>query len=819
MDYSSFEEFEKKDNKISKRFNDLLKRKDRKRSYRLFYNIPKEIRKIIFENLSEINKTSLIDFNKYLPTGEYQAFFNTNTKIITNRVCKLENLQGGILIQKLFKQVDILKQTGSSTFAEGGKIDTREVEPENIETIYPTAVIDDEEYYHFKPNHDFSYNDLLMNYFKFGAKIKYMFKQDIALRKMTETESTLQRNSIEIMGFIDMLAIPIKYEIKCTARDKYNQECGNIINFCEAHKHSNIFCTDSLGDREVKNRHAIKKIDTAVSKELKNLYTYNARDMNSDGEKNETLIIVSTEEITDSIIESNGFFIADAGANTSVYYLISYKPKTSTTIELKGKILQKDRQKNYFFLHDMFESLKKYYTKYHKLPINNSNKIVGETILLQLLNNRYLDYISKSLVLGTSGSGKSFYTKVLPQLFTNKIQTIMGESVTRTMLLGGRSNVLSKRFNSPYSPGYVSTNDMLVLEESAGGLNKIASSKAGGRGLQDLGFNVVSALKNVGNKYEMFNPGIQGSKDTMSMANIVMLGNITNLHTPLQEYEKHLVRVYKTITKGKMYSKKHPLFRPIEYYKELDINLAKAHQIIRQQFYNSKNYVTHLDEAEQSRFAIFILLDNSGGQTTEELIDEAANGTDFRPLKTQPHKTEFLKELDEAFLKDGDPLLEAPTDFKKSIRRFMAEYFYREPNNFVPEAPLGKEGGNKINTHLFNAQTALMTNMLYLNKLYWGDEIIFTDDDKNLIRYYESYNYNSLNSKEATMGKRPLINNHILDDKKIDKEYDDQKEAYNTGKMIERKMQDKASLKVDLKKVENVLGPQKDVEEDIFNQA
>jgi len=306
----------------------------------------------------------------------------------------------------------------------------------------------------------------------------------------------------------------------------------------------------------------------------------------------------------------------------------------------------------------------------------------------------------------------------------------------------------------------------------------------------------------------------------MSMANVVMLGNVTNLHTPIAEYEKHLGRIYKTITKGKTYPRKPPLFRPIHYYKEIDMDLAKAHQIVRAQYYNSKNYVTHLDEAAQSRFSIFIVLDDSVGMTTEELIEEAAEGTDFRPLKNQPHKKEFLEELDKCFLKEGDPLIEVPRDFYKAVRRFLAEYLYREPNNFVLSAPLGKEGGKKVNTHILNAQVALMSNMLYLNKLYWGEEVVFTEDDKQLIRYYESFNYNSLNSKEASMSIRPNLNNYILDSDEIEKNYEDMKETYNTDRMIERKMQSNTKMKIALPEYTSVMN--KDIkyepglEEDIF---
>jgi hypothetical protein len=151
------------------------------------------------------------------------------------------------------------------------------------------------------------------------------------------------------------------------------------------------------------------------------LYTYYAKKLNNitsinkDEEQTE-IVLYSLQELKTHFVEANviysgrkneNFLLVIAANDEEAVLSLDKKPK-----KLKSAILLSDIQ-SYTFLHDIFESIKNYMKTYHNIKITNRNRVIAEFIILQLLCNKYLNLLLKAGYYGKSGSGKSFWSKVL----------------------------------------------------------------------------------------------------------------------------------------------------------------------------------------------------------------------------------------------------------------------------------------------------------------------------------------------------------------------------------------------------------------------
>jgi len=205
------------------------------------------------------------------------------------------------------------------------------------------------------------------------------------------------------------------------------------------------------------------------------------------------------------------------------------------------------------------------------------------------------------------------------------------------------------------------------------------------------------------------------------------------------------------------FSSKWPLYKSVEFYSTVMKNeaLAKSHHKVRQDLL-PLHYITLLPQAEQSRLAIQIIVeDNETGFKPRELNSTIS-------IQKYLHRTEFISELDKKFSRANN---EVPEKLFQQINTFLETiYFSKRRNNIIIDTSMD------YNIHLRESQVRMMSALVWLNKLYWlADDVNLTkelidelskltNDDKVLIEYYERFNYNTLTEDEASMVKQPLIN-------------------------------------------------------------
>lgn len=760
---------------IQNLFKDFLNRRS-KDNIGLLFNINNNIRQAILDDRVSIISTKRIDFNKLLNENkitdiEFKNLIKLNSTI-ENGIYDLE-VNSKEFLTVITKLNMLISDDGTIiSIQETDQIaPSRHIKP--IKAKEDLTMINDEDVKYFIPKHDFDYAAFMLNFFNFGNNVKYKYMK-CTTKKINDNYSYLQKNALEITGAREIVRVPTKYKVTCTHKNGLT-ECGNIVSFCDMHKHSNIYCSDSIyGIFDKESKHTIKNIEKATISDTVTLYLYTARDL-SNPEQKEEFVVASINKIDDTYIYTNGFLHYVEG--TTTLYVISHKPIENTRKKLEKEILKKDNSK-FFFLNDVIKSIKEYYEEYHNIKISNANKIVAEVIIFQLLANKFFDYNFKAFVLGTSGSGKTFWSKVLLPLFTNRFAVLQGDSLTRNRYLGGRSNMLSKLYNSTFSAGFVATNDLLFVEETAEQLEKFHDPR-----FTDLSNNIFSMDKRVGNKGEKYDVGIQGSTKLTVKATTFLTGNIESMMTLNNEYSKRLSKIYRTITGGSHVPPSAMLYKPIEFYSKIlkNENLAKSHLKVRKDFYWNKNYITSLPTAEQARKEIFIALEEDKFER-QDLSD--LNTTKI--VDIQPHREEFIAELAKIF----ENKKSVPIKFKNDIEMFMKnEFFYTSRNNFC------RDKQDKVNTHIIISQINLCVYLIYMNKLYYDLPIEFTNDDKELIRYFESFNYNTLSSKEASMIIRPrFVNDFYLNTEEVNNEIEKIEEDANLNRLVDSKKQDGINL-------------------------
>ena len=694
--------------------------------------------------INSINLTNLLLTKSFIQNNP------TKIETIDNKIClinsEVERISN-LLQQALEEETKTIKHNSIIP----------EISEDLIDVDEDSIIFDKEDIY-IKPSESFTMNSFLNNIFILD-NIKYRFNPSIPQSKQDEKSDKIRTETFEIISKGDNILFPTKYKAVCSHKTKDGFYCGHVVYFNDLHKNSTIYCNSS-------ERHIIKNVDSALIHSSITLYTYYAKKLNNiasvnkDEEQTE-IVLYSLQELKTHFVEANviysgrkneTFLLVIAANNEEANLSLDKKPK-----KLKSSILLSDKQ-SYSFLHDIFESIKNYMKTYHNIKITNRNRVIAEFIILQLLCNKYLNLLLKAGYYGKSGSGKSFWSKVLLPLFTNSYVVVNGNDVTRNRLLGGRSNNISSMFNSPYLSGFVASNEVVFLEEMTNQLAAFFEAQTNRN--YNLSSNIFSMLKGLDAKYQEYDVGIQGSKKSRIVSSIIMVGNLEQLGIIRNFYIKEVRMKYNLFNKdGKQpkFSSKWPLYKSVEFYSTVMKNeaLAKSHHKVRQDLL-PLHYITLLPQAEQSRLAIQIIVeDNETGFKPRELNSTIS-------IQKYLHRTEFISELDKKFSRANN---EVPEKLFQQINTFLETiYFPKRRNNIIIDTSMD------YNIHLRESQVRMMSALVWLNKLYWlADDVNLTkelidelskltNDDKVLIEYYERFNYNTLTEEEASMVKQPLIN-------------------------------------------------------------
>lgn len=687
-----------------------------------FVNAPKMMLSSIIIHKDDIIKDNAIDITKLFDEKNVDYFRKYNKVRIENNYLKFHFVENIITILE-------------KIILEDGKAEVLTTETRS--KTYKNVIEKDDE---LIPDDSFDIKSFKMNLF-YNNKIEFGFNKNIPIRALDKSFSYIQSLRLSINGSGDQVIIPTKYEVICTERFK-GVECGNIVTFCDVHKNNQIKCSDSPSKHNP--GHTIKKIEIAPVKESVILYSYDGKDILND--KTEDIRIYSLVEIDKEKIKCNGIYVVE---NKDEYLLItSIETDESDIKTLDENILLKD-DKSRHFLDDIFKSLKKYLLKEHNIIMTNQNKYVGEVIIFILLNKIFYDMRMNAFIVGTSGSGKSFWSNYVIPMFTFNYKIISGNDVTRNRFLGGRSNVISSFKNSVFQIGLVGTQDIIFCEESTEPLNRFFDVNN-----VNKESNLFSMLKVASSQYDV---GIQGSKDIVPKASVIMVGNLEQLNH-VQKYKSLVAKKYRHYSGGQNYKNSWPLYKQLEYYKNQE--LAKAHMYVRKYDW-SGHYITKLPEAEYSRLSFFIALED---EDQHFKAPEMERETIFKRF----HRKELIDELELIFNK------KIPIEFKQEIYNYYVNEYLKKRNNIM------KNGMKALNTHILKRQFEIVSQLIFMNKLYYNQEMVLNDMDKAIAEDFMLYNHNCLSNDEASLIKKPFINdyNSVVDEDDLFNYNIQQKEDY-----------------------------------------
>ena len=716
-----------------------------------FTHPPKKFYLYIINNCNEIinlNKLPLSifktdkEFNQLVKYNKSKLFINDDIYYVNdNDKNKIIEILNDYLISLTSPKID------KSSF---------EKDYVNINTPDEDDLNDDD---YITPNNKTVYQDVLKNLF-YNNDVNFKYNKKIEnLSPNNNMSDEIKNYNFKIHTKGEDVYLPTKYEWVCRAHTDYG-ECGNIVCFYKGHLHNIIKCV--LGSNKTKG-HSLKSPEKIPPKESRLLYCYYLIP-NDNREDNKELLAFSFTPINKELFKANYIKVVD---KTPYILLLGFEYEDNNNEDVVITIT-KEEDNSLCFIDNIYNGIKRYYKTYHNLTITDSNKFLGWCLILQIICKIYLNHRYHLFCPGQSGSGKTFLAEHIIKLFTFNYKFGMGSSITKNKFLGGRSNVNSDLFNSLYEPGFIETKDVLVLDECTELLDMIANPK----------------IANFENLYvwikladQIIDRGIQGSRDIMPNAVLILFGNLQQLKYMREEYLREVKKKYKLLTNGKVIDERVSLYKPPEYYLEELKNeeLAKAHSLVRRDIYKDYHYILGLAEAEMSRFTFFIGLDDDD----EGYSDKQFTGVSQK-LNKNIHRDIFITQMDDIFKNIKQP----PIEFRKEVWEWLNDYFKTTRSNY-------RSGDEKdINMHMFIRVVAMITDLLYLNKIFYNKPIKLDENDKILANTFLRFNYNVLGKKEAMMLKQPYINDGCFNIDEL-REFDsEKKEQYKVNlhkKALEQK--------------------------------
>jgi len=591
----------------------------------------------------------------------------------------------------------------------------------------------------------------------------YYFNKKINEVKCVSNDN-IYKIKLKVEAEVGQAVVPVYFRGQCHKKDKYGALCGNEIIVGHHQQSSSVKCNIMTNNCEDKYAHSVNV--SKLEPINKNYYIYLCTFIDDKGNEIE-YTYYSLTKIADTKIIAN-CVTCNFGATTngsSKTLIIAYVRSDEDLVTLDSKLLIQNNSRTY--LHDIFKSIKNYYKKYHKVDMNLKNRYIAFLLINILINNRYHQFVQNAAIFGSSGSGKSYFANLIPPMFTDKVGYYNGDTISRVGFIGGQDIVGNTRI---FRNGAISKDVISILEESARPLDKY-HAETGIRG-----FNIYESIKTL-NPDKAIDIGIQGSKPVKWNSSLIFIGNMAGLAST-KNYLQLVRREFKKLSSGRKFNNATPPFCNLGFYKKKDEALAQAHKIVRDDYLADVNYMTRLPIAEQSRFdfMMYLIPDNKEA----ELIMPTLS----RNLIL--HRANFIKELDNIF---GEA--ERPSEnLNKEVHEFLSKEYRKEDNNY-----------NLIDTtqHVYNKVFYNALYHVWNNRVYMGKEPNgkLNDEDKALIREWLRYNYNSLNTEEASFTKRPAFNtsNVVEEDtetlkdlssKKASEYYEEKrKEEFNSGLMSE----------------------------------
>ena len=618
------------------------------------------------------------------------------------------------------------------------------------------------------PNENHSYDDVLLNLF-YNCDIEYAFVDNEVDQLVFN--GTLQTCAFNVGNTGHFKIIPTKYKTVCTCQTQFG-ECGNSVNYCRVHKHWKLTCNDSHNN--VESGHTIKDPFSKPAIENRKLFHYLLTDKNDDS--NKEITAYSLTEITSNVIKCNCVFVNN---DIEPFVLILGVDVTDEDDSFEGDFLLKN-PKNFTMINDVYESIRKYYKKHHNVLIDNKNKVIWQIVILQMLCKKFFNNRVHSIILGKSGTGKTFPVDAILPLFTFNEKRVVGSSITRNKFLGGPQN----KNVSTFVPGYASSQEAVFLDEVSSSIQSFSKAP-------DQHANPIAMIKDASKSF--YTVAIQGGDKVAGNATFILAGNLENMNEHVLEYKKKVRNNYKTYSNVRS-NFNGPLFKSIEYYSVDKGNtfMAKAHAYARKNF--NRDYLTGLEPAAIGRFSFVVLLEDDN-----DVLERLPKGCNYhtKSLKMfdtisgkKLHRNNFIDELNGVFgLDEDNKLCSIPQVFSDKVHEFFYEEFLANRNNF------SKFKNESVNTHFQKSLINIITQLLYMDKVYWGKPLEIGEDDLLIVNDIMLYNFNSLSIDEAKKVKKPYYNDYDVfkaddlftafeekNDERIKKELEEKKMIENITK-------------------------------------
>jgi len=707
--------------------------------------------KYLIENAKDIINTGKIPISIIEDENLLKKFIRHNSARIHEGFIKPEDTQDIIiLLQKYDDEISSPKIRGESTIEYNFVNAEIAVFPDEDEQQLSSVDKSNKHLWNdpnisILPTKNTVYADIVQNLF-YCSEVNYAFNHNVLKETYPKCVETgeCRTQTITIKEKLEDANMPVRYRHQCTATKSDGKECARLIEYHSGHCSTTLKCTlgSTIGEEK---GHTIKSPEDNPALKYRRLFGY--RGYFKDNDDND-FIFYSLFEIPKSIITVNYVYVSNSPISTHPYvFVLSYKNEGDDNL-LPEPILKRDEKNVDNVLESFFISISDYYRNHHNIRVNSKNKIVAHFMILQSLCKVLFNEPYIMMVAGASSSGKTFWADLVYNLFSYKTKVVIGTSMTRNRFVGGKGNVVSAFKNSPYSPGFIETKDFLVINEATNLLEDRNVLKEVGKKNNDNPFELMKGSTDEGGG----DVAIQGSPDFKHNAAITFLGNLEQLKSLRTKYLTQVKARFRNLTSGgkldgkSTYSERWPVYRqPASYLDGTPRGemIAKAHSYVRYVHYSVNNYITGLEEAEQGRITVFLVLEYD----KKGFVPQKRTGTTKNMLY---HRDEFKRDLDNIF-KD----LKKPTDkFMDDINDFIQfEYLNNEDNNFM----FAK--GQAVNGHVLKHVCDMMGYLVWMNNYFYNKpENQIGDYEKDLIRYYMQYNYNVLNENESAGITKPLIN-------------------------------------------------------------
>lgn len=706
----------------------LLKRKFNQFNKGLFEEI---ISALLLENENILTGLGQIDLYQFDKTKKYKYFYDKNTA----------RLDEGRYIKKIYTDLFLEKIIQYKELESSGERKVTKVTDEAYKANIPiedynSMVPKDSKYNESDnkiiPKESYTIVSFIEN-MKTNIYSEHLFNSLLKIQYSILNTSKIQRIKLRIIGFIEKAEFPITYKAYCSAFNIHTGgPCERSIEYTLLDMASTLKCNFGNNRGNDEQDHPIKTTKGILNKSVY-IYGYAVEIEKENGEFEEVNdIFWFLEEQNNSVVDCNFIrYSQQTNSKDMKIFLVLASNSDNKEKRVDGEIITNSKKHN--FLEDIFHCIKKYCRKEHGIIIRDDNKIVSLITIFQCMS-QILGKPLYFMVLGKSGSGKSFITRLIPPLFLGRYTVVNGPQVTKNRILGGTGTKVSAFSSNVFQKGVVAL-DFVSVEEIGTSFDDFSNNKTS---------NIFTMLKMTYNGKVPISS--QGTIEYDATAAISLSGNYKQ-SVAYNEYLKAIIKEYGT----KEYDHSWPVLMPIEYYitKLKNVKLAKAHYKVR--FINNdhthKNFITGLPSAEMNRYPLFVTIE---GEESNELTDFYEEEDNY---KKPVHREQILEEIGARIKKDEFRSPEFIAFSKEQIYPYLKDDFFSKRQNYRPEK-------KNINNHLKKNIFWIAKIYFFCQKKFYGEDLILTEEDKKLFEEFMLYNYNVLTEKQAKMEEKPFFNDY-----------------------------------------------------------